>query len=383
MRDTVAHFHAAFLPISETFIYRFIEGVSRYSTIVLTNERINADIFPNNNVFLWSHPYVPPIPFRAFSFLMRRLFPDSQYSRIDAWREWVVRWKQVGLVHAHFGWYAPQAVNICQRFDLGLVSSFYGSDVYLHDTDEEWRDELPLVFKTSNWVTVSTHDMARAICELGCPPEKVVVLRPGLQISDFAFTSRIAPVNGEPIRFVCVSRFDPVKGIPYAVYAFKIVHDAFPNTMFTIVGDGPEKHNIERLVTKLELDQAVILPGFLSFDLVKQVLEASHIYVQSSVVTSDGRREACGVAMLEAQALGLPIVATNIGGIPEAVADGQSGFLVAERDSQALAERMIYLLKHPEVWHKMGRAGRKHVEDNFNLSRSVATLEELYSSVIG
>jgi colanic acid/amylovoran biosynthesis glycosyltransferase len=125
------------------------------------------------------------------------------------------------------------------------------------------------------------------------------------------------------------------------------------------------------------------MPGSLPFGLVKQVLDSSHIYVQPSVVTADGRREACGVAMLEAQALGLPVVATNIGGIPEAVADGRSGLLVDQKDPDALADRMIYLIKHPEVWHQMGLAGRRHVADNFDLNREIARLEGLYSSLIG
>jgi len=84
------------------------------------------------------------------------------------------------------------------------------------------------------------------------------------------------------------------------------------------------------------------------------------------------------VSIIEASASGLPILSTTHCDIPEVVLDGESGYLVPERDSDALAERLIHLCKNSHLWQKMGRAGREHVEKNYDVKRQVAKLEEVY-----
>jgi colanic acid/amylovoran biosynthesis glycosyltransferase len=92
--------------------------------------------------------------------------------------------------------------------------------------------------------------------------------------------------------------------------------------------------------------------------------------------------EGQGVVLLEAQAYGLPVVATHHSAFPETVADDRSGFLVPERDVDALAERIIYLLEHPEIWPKMGRAGRAHVEANYDINKLNDRLVEIYQELL-
>ena len=102
----------------------------------------------------------------------------------------------------------------------------------------------------------------------------------------------------------------------------------------------------------------------------------------SSVTDSEGDQEGQGLVLQEAQAMGLPVVSTLHNGIPESVLDGQSAFLVPERDVEALAEKLSYLIEHPEVWPGMGQAGRTYVEEYFDLHKLNDQLVEIYQQLL-
>jgi colanic acid/amylovoran biosynthesis glycosyltransferase len=101
-----------------------------------------------------------------------------------------------------------------------------------------------------------------------------------------------------------------------------------------------------------------------------------------SVVASDGDTEGTPVSLMEAQALGMPVLSTRHAGIPEIVADGEAGYLVPEKDVAALAERLIFLADHPGLWPALGRAGRCGMEERHSLSKLNRDLVEIYRKVI-
>jgi colanic acid/amylovoran biosynthesis glycosyltransferase len=100
------------------------------------------------------------------------------------------------------------------------------------------------------------------------------------------------------------------------------------------------------------------------------------------VTAEDGDVEGQGLALQEAQASGLPVVATDHDGFPESIAPDRSGFLVPERDVDALADRLLYLVRHPAVWPEMGQAGRKHVEDHYDAGSLNLRLVEIYEHLV-
>ncbi len=115
---------------------------------------------------------------------------------------------------------------------------------------------------------------------------------------------------------------------------------------------------------------------------VEELIKA-HIYLQPSVTAQNGDSEGgAPTTLLEAQASGVPVLSTYHADIPEVVVNGKSGFLVPERDSNALAERLEYLIDHPEEWSTMGREGRKHVEMNYNICKEADNLENIYDALI-
>jgi colanic acid/amylovoran biosynthesis glycosyltransferase len=122
--------------------------------------------------------------------------------------------------------------------------------------------------------------------------------------------------------------------------------------------------------------------GSLSTEEIMKYVAQAHIFLLAGIVAVDGSCEAQGLVLLEAQAAGIPVVSTQVGGIPESVWDGKSGFLVPQRDIEALADKLCYLIEHPEIWTQMGRAGCAHVKANYDINKLNEQLVELYEQIL-
>ena len=157
-----------------------------------------------------------------------------------------------------------------------------------------------------------------------------------------------------------------------------IVHELNnPLTSIVVYSDLLLRKQLEALVADLGLREAVTLHGARDGAFVRELLIDAHLALLASV-NLEGDAEGQGLFLQEAQACGLPVVATQHGALPEGLAPGKSGFLVPERDVDALAERLGYLVTHPEVWEEMGRAGRALVKERYDIRQLNDRLVELY-----
>jgi colanic acid/amylovoran biosynthesis glycosyltransferase len=177
-----------------------------------------------------------------------------------------------------------------------------------------------------------------------------------------------------------VARLVEIKGLEYSIQAIAALARPQASVRYDIVGDGPERSKLESLIRRLELASVVNLHGAQPADVVQKLMARTHLFVLPSV-NLQGDQEGTPVTLMEAQASGIPVVATRTGGIPEVVRDGESGFLVADRDAEALAARLRFLIAHPEAWPEMGRRGRSHVEQQYDIRKLNRQLAELYRVV--
>lgn len=168
-------------------------------------------------------------------------------------------------------------------------------------------------------------------------------------------------------------RLVPVKGYKYLIEALHHLLRQIPNVTFLILGDGPLRNDLEQLADNLGLSKKIIFLGWRSD--VSRILSILDLFVISSL------NEGMGRVLVEAMALGKPIVATRVGGIPSVVADGESGLLVPSRDSMGLAEAMGKLLNSPERAREMGEEGRKRVP-LFSAKTMVERTEQLYKELL-
>jgi colanic acid/amylovoran biosynthesis glycosyltransferase len=285
------------------------------------------------------------------------------------------------VIHCHFGPNGQRAV-MWRKFGAirgPIITTFHGYDVNMLP-GIVGRSLYQELFKEGDRYTVGSEFMRQKIIALGAPATRISKLPMGVDLSRFRLLERtIAP--GDVLRLLTVARLVEVKGIEFALRGVALLRTECPHLRYQIVGEGPLRGLLEKLAAELDLKETVEFLGALPQEAVARLHQKAHVFVLPSIVTASGEEENQSVALIEAQASGLPVIATAIGGNAESIREGVSGLLVTPRDPQALANAMIEIFRHPETWAPMGRAGRKHVEEHFDLNVLNDRLIKLYHHV--
>lgn len=290
--------------------------------------------------------------------------------------------RRVCLLHAHFGPGGYAALRLKRRVGIPLITTFYGIDASKLLRDSRMQGALKRLFQEGDMFLALGKDMVGRLRAVGCPEEKIRIQRLGVDVEQIAFRPRKSG-NGERVVLLYCGRLVEKKGILYALEAFARLAGRWRNLEFRIVGGGLLRPAVERAVRRMNLQDRVILRGALPHAEALQEMQDAHLFLLPSLTASDGDMEGTPTVLLEAQASGLPVVSTHHADIPEVVLDGETGFLAPERDSQALADHLDHLLTRPETWSDIGRTGRRHIEQHYNIHKEVLKLEMIYSDLIG
>ena len=289
--------------------------------------------------------------------------------------------KKFDIIHCHFG---PNGIIGVHLKEIGIpgkyLTSFHGYDVNSYPKIMG-KNVYNILFKNGDLFTANTNFTKQQVVKVGCDEEKIIILPVGLRVEKFKFSTRkIQP--REPIKILTVGRLVEKKGHEYAIKAIAKIVKKHKNIKYIVAGDGPLRANLENLALKLGIMNHVEFLGAVEQNEVLNLYQQAHIFILPSVTASDGDREGQALVLQEAQATGLPVVSTLHNGIPEGVLDGKSGFLVPEKDVDALADKLEYLIEHPEIWPDMGRYGRKFVEEKYDIKRLNQKLVEIYQNLI-
>jgi glycosyltransferase involved in cell wall biosynthesis len=185
-----------------------------------------------------------------------------------------------------------------------------------------------------------------------------------------------------PAVFFAVGRFVEKKAPQLTLKAFAQLNRQEPNTRLRMVGDGPLLNECRELASQLEVAHAVTFLGTQPPSVVQDEMRRARCFVQHSVEASNGDCEGTPVGILEAGASGLPVVSTYHAGIPDVVVDGETGFLVKERDVESMAQRMLQFTRSPLLAGEMGSRARKHIESNFSTEQSLSRLWSIIEACI-
>ncbi|MCG8404644.1 MAG: glycosyltransferase [Phycisphaerales bacterium] len=287
------------------------------------------------------------------------------------------------IIHCQFG---PLGIRGMFLRDSGLLSGklitqFRGSDLNAYPRQRlAGSDVYRKLFEEGDLFLALSSFLIEKAVELGCPKHKILKLPLGVDLSKFVFTERRLEPDSE-IRLLSIGRLLEVKGIEYAVRAVAKVSARFPNLRYRVIGEGPLLEPLKTLAHELGISRRVEFLGGLIHDQVLRHYDESHILLHPGVVAQDGAEEGLGTVLVEAQAAGLPVIASKVGGIPECVRDGESGHLVPQRDVDALASKLCDLIEHSERWPEMGRIGRKNVEAHFDNRKLCDGLVEIYENL--
>ena len=360
-------------------IYRQITGLKRCTPVVIAQKRENAERYPFEAVQIVPKP--PMHVLRRFWFRQLRDQPwqisDAEVRTLLA----VLSEARAPLLHIYFGHIAVHLLPLIRAWKNPSIVSFHGADVMVDMNKPAYRKATLQMLNAVTLVLVRSESLRRAVVDLGCDTKKIEIQRAGIPLDEFPFRDRAVPENGQ-WRFVQAGRLIEKKGLPVTLRAFSTFLKQHPNAALTIAGEGPLLPELQRFARELGVADRVSFTGFISQEQLREIYYRSHIFLHPSQTGRDGNQEGIPNSMLEAMATGLPVFATEHGGIPEAIENGVSGVLVPERDDEALARALLSAAQDPGLLQRIGQAGGSAVRRNFDLSAQVQRLEEIYLNVL-
>ena len=279
---------------------------------------------------------------------------------------------------AHFG---PAGVTAAKLRELGVIRGkiatiFHGIDISSREVLNHYTPEYQQLFRRGDLMLPISNLWAGRLQKMGCPREKIAVSRMGVDMTRFSPRPVKAPAT--PLEIISVARLTEKKGLHVAIEACRQLKEQGVAFRYRILGIGPWERRLRTLIEQYQLEDVIEMPGFKPSHEVKAMLDDADVFLLPSVTGADGDMEGIPVALMEAMAVGIPVVSTLHSGIPELVEADKSGWLVPENDACALAQRLAAFsqLDTDELTTVVKRA-REKVEHDFNqqvINRELASL---------
>ena len=371
----VASYCATFLKPEMLHIYRQITSLDRVRPIVIAQKRENADQFPFDRVCTVGKPATHFLRRFWFRQILDAPWQVSKFELDSLLR--ILTKTEAQLLHIYFGHIGVHLLPLIRAWPKSTIVSFHGADVLVDMNKPAYRRATKEMLDAVRHVLVRSESLRRALIDLGCNENKIDILHTGIPLDEFPFRERVFPENDE-WRFVQACRLIEKKGVATSLRAFAEFSARHPGSTITIAGEGPLLEELQALARELKIDNRVSFRGFVSQEQLREIFYASHIFLHPSETGRDGNQEGVPNSMLEAMANGLPVFATNHGGIPEAIETGISGVLVAECDHAALAQALLDAVQDRHLLARLALLGSQAVGEKFDQRAQVRRLEEIY-----
>lgn len=277
------------------------------------------------------------------------------------------------LIHAHFFNDGLDAIKLGERLDLPVVTTVHGHDITKYQNAGAQSQANRQFFERVDKVIAVSNFIAEQALARGCPEQKLVQHYIGIDLEKF---TQPKAESAEP-SLLFVGRLVEKKGCTYLLQAMQQLQPRFPGLRLTIIGEGDLKPALQQEASSRQLN--VDFAGSANATEIRQQLARCWLFVAPSITAANGDAEGLGMVFLEAQALGTPVVSFRSGGLVEAVDEGVTALLSDEKDVTDLARNIADLLENSNLRHNMGMAGRKRVEQHFDVRSQCAKLESIYT----
>lgn len=363
------------LPYSATFVKAQAASMSHFSPYYVGSRRVSGIELSSNRVTVVNDGSRVGSLYESFY----KLFGVSPrfYQRIRNVRPL--------LIHAHFGPNAVRALPIVQRLGIPLVVTFHGYDVtirdehvrqhgtYSHKVYLQKREVLKT--KALSFIAVSKF-VEKKLLEQGFPKDKIYQHYIGIDLDFFQCNPEL---KREKI-VLFVARLVEKKGCEFLIRAMSKVQEKYPNAKLLVIGEGPLLSDLEALAQR-KLKNYEFL-GVQPPKVIRDLMNRSQVFCVPSVEAESGDSEAFGMVFAEAQAMGLPVVSFDSGGISEVVVHEKTGFLASEKNFNQLSFYIEKLLADESLRTRFSHEGQKFVRSNFNLLKQTRLLEDLYEDLL-
>ena len=356
---------------SETFIRDQISGFRKWSEVHTIHsgrlpEKREDGTLLNSKLFWTLH--------KAFKIFLGRNNFFGNYGVKKYLKE-----HKIEVVLANYGMPGAHMTPVCKAMNIPLLVIFHGHDATDRKLLKEYKSDYIKMFEYASFTIAVSEDMKKKLLAAGAIPEKLKLIPYGVDVEKF----KPSGTNTNKNTFIAIGRFTSKKGPLYTIRAFHKALQQFPNAKLIMVGGKTGLYNdCFALVQELGISNSVDFTGVRNSDEVAALMANSLAFVQHSITAPNGDMEGTPLGILEASASGLAVVSTLHGGIKEAVIHGKTGFLVEEKDENAMADYMIKLLENPELAKEMGMNGRNHILENHVQEKQIKKIYELAEQAI-
>lgn len=329
--------------------------------------------------------YYPGIPYNAkkdlFAFLNILPFLVSEFF----WALKMIFSRRISLIHTH--WIVPQGlIGAILHALTGIphVSTIHGSDLSIIGKNSVLKNLCRFIVKNSDVVTVNSSYTKQQLENVAPDSiQKIQVIPMGVNPQQFYNNSndQMKKKYQNNRIILSVGRLIDLKGTVYLVESLPYILKHYPNTILIIIGSGPEEERLQERVESLSLKEHVTFLGTLNHEDLIAYFHSADVFVLPSI-NKNGKTEALGVVLLEAMASGCPVIGSKVGGIPDIIIDGETGFLVPEQRPDILAEKIIQIFSDTTLQEKFRRNGLVRIEELFSWDIISKKFLEVYCAVL-
>ena len=381
---TLQVFHQ-YLDPSENWAYQLLSHCTRTRIVIASETYLKNDLYDPRFTYIVSP--IQPIGGQMGSPSVRWLNRYIRHLRGLTYPWYMeLQARSIGcrLIHSHFanvGWYS---LPIADRLDLPHVVSFYGLDYeWLPFTQPEWRQRYrELIDQADLFICEGEHGVT-LLQAMGCPQEKIVVVHLGVEVETIPW--QVRKKQAGELHLLQIARLVEKKGHIDTVRAFLRALPTCPGMTLTMAGPDPEnrRHLLEEEVRKAGAERVVTFLDWVDFATLHQFMLGFQVFIHPSCHAHDRDCEGgAPVVIIEAEATGMPVIATDHCDIPEVIVHGETGLLTPEKDVEQLAasiERFYWM--DQDEYRQFGEQARRHVEEEYSAVKSAERLEAVYADL--
>lgn len=287
-----------------------------------------------------------------------------------------IRKTKADIIHVHFGFNGIEIAKLKQWGifrDVKMITTFHGYDIH----KEALFDGLyTTLFEQCDIFTVNSEYSKKNAAELGCPLQKTVKLPVGLNISNF--TPSNTDTTNESLKIVFVGRLIELKAPDLVIEICYLLHKRAIDFTCKIIGYGDMFDRLVQMIADYDLAGKIELLGAQTQEQIIEIMDQSNVFLFPGIYSKSGRAEAQGLVIQEAQAMQLPVLVSDAGGMSEGMIDGKTGFVIAERDLTGFADKLEYWANNRDIRIQMGKDARKYAIENFSINHLGDKLDAIY-----
>ncbi len=323
----------------------------------------------------------------------KRVFALSPLLFLGAYRSFLglVREKRPDVLHAH--WILPNgfiAAQVAKKTGIPLIIQLHGSDVFTAEKNALFRSMARFAARHAAWITSPSPDLTRRLGALGIDTGGIGLVP---NTVDADFSRRVTPGDTEALRselgipagslvVLAMGRMVHVKGFSHLLDAFRTVAGAREDVVLVLAGGGVLHDDLRRRAAEYGLADRVFMPGPVMRDRVQMYFSLADMFVVPSIRHRSGAVDGLPVVVPEAMAAGLPVIGSDLSGIPVLVRDGRNGILVAERDADGIAEAILKLAGDADLRERFGDYSRRLIAERVNYDTVAEHYGSLYHAVV-